>query len=68
MAAGCRVLTGGEGSVMEVAQRGARSAAGYREGDSMSVLRQGGGGGGGGGGRLSSGAAGRMSALPQVSG
>lgn len=44
-AAGCRVLTGGEGGVMEAAQRGARGAAGYREGDSVAVLRQGGGGG-----------------------
>ncbi len=45
VASGCRVLTGGEGGVMEAAQKGARAAAGYREGDSVAVMRHGGGGG-----------------------
>ncbi len=49
VASGCRVLTGGEGGVMKAAQRGARAAAGDKEGDSVAVLRRGDGGGGDGG-------------------
>ncbi|KXZ45448.1 hypothetical protein GPECTOR_54g189 [Gonium pectorale] len=37
--AGCRVLTGGEGGVMEAACRGARAAAAYCDGDCVALLR-----------------------------
>ena len=36
--AGCRVLTGGLGGVMEAAGRGARRSAAWRPGDSIAVL------------------------------
>jgi uncharacterized protein (TIGR00725 family) len=38
---GWRLATGGLGGVMEAASRGARSAAGYREGDVIGVLPSG---------------------------
>ncbi len=37
--AGFRIATGGLGGVMEAASRGAREAAGYREGDVIGILK-----------------------------